>query len=359
MGQYSSYYLYQKYERRNGGEWTPCSPNIYSISGDSDNPMTLVMKLENDPQCGYVEEIYRWVNLDPRIDYYCSGTTKYYKQQRQVSYDNGETWANLNEYQMGASAETQSVDCGEPIYEWRVVNGYVCDDCENSKLTVGVSADTYTLACSSPTTLTSGDVASLTSKTSIDWVVIGNCVDTIANNAFSGCSAMEFCRIPNSVKIIGDGAFRGCYAMTECSLPSGIQTIGNSAFTNSVSLAYINLPNGLTALGSSAFTNCLNFRYINIPNSLTAIPSYCFYNCDGMSDIELHSGITSIGDYAFYNCSGIYSITLYGSTPPTLGSNALTNTNLRLKIYVPANSVNTYKSASGWSRYANNIYAIQ
>lgn len=359
MGQYSSYYLYQKYEKIGDGEWTPCTPSIFSMSGDSSNPMPFVMKVEDDPSCGYVDVIYRWVNLDPTVVWICEGTTKYYKQQRQVSYDSGTTWTNLEEYQKGALIETSSSDCGEPIYAWNLVSGYLCDDCGSNKLSVGVSANTYSMQCTTATTLTSGDVVSLTSKTLIEWAVVGNCVTAITENAFSGCSAMEFCRIPNSVKTIGANAFSTCSAMTECSLPSGIQSIGDSAFTNSISLAYVNLPNGVTSLGSAAFQNCLNFRYINIPNSLTTIPSYCFYNCDGITDIELHSGITSIGDYAFYNCSGLYSITLYGSTPPTLGSNALSGTKSSLKIYVPSTAVNTYKSASGWSTYANNIYAIQ
>lgn len=359
MSEFSSYYLYQRYEKRGEQDWIPCYPNVFSMSGDSANPMPFVMRVEDDPACGYVDVMYRWVNLDPTVVWVCEGTTKYYKQQRQVSYDGGTTWTNLDEYQRGEQIETSSTDCGAPIYAWRLVSGYICDDCESGKLTVGVSSYTYTSECTTAATLTSGDVASLTAKTAIEWAVVGNCVTAITENAFSGCSAMEFCRIPNSVNTIGDSAFRACSAMTECSLPSGIQTIGNSAFTNSISLAFINLPNGVTSLGNTAFRGCKNFRYINIPNSLTYIPSYCFYDCDGITDIELHSAITSIGEYAFYNCDGIYTMTLHSTTPPTLGSNALGNTSSNLKIYVPSASVNTYKTASGWSTYANNIYAIE
>ena len=66
--------------------------------------------------CGYVEPQYQWVNLDPSIEgnYYCEGTVKYYKQQRQVSYDGGTTWQNVvpAEYQQGGIAQQHSVDCG-------------------------------------------------------------------------------------------------------------------------------------------------------------------------------------------------------------------------------------------------------
>ena len=71
MGQYSSYYLYQKYEKRGSQDWMPCTPTIYSISGDSVNPMPLSVKNECDSQCGCSTTEYRWVNLDPSTDWWC------------------------------------------------------------------------------------------------------------------------------------------------------------------------------------------------------------------------------------------------------------------------------------------------
>ena len=57
--------------------------------------------------------IYRWINLDPSTDYYCSGTTKYYKQKKQQSTDSGQTWYDVipYEYQMGGVYQTGSTDC--------------------------------------------------------------------------------------------------------------------------------------------------------------------------------------------------------------------------------------------------------
>ena len=68
----------------------------------------------NSTDCGYIGIMYRWINLNPSTDYYCSGTTKYYKQQKQVSYDGGSTWSNVSptEYKVGSIYEINSVDCG-------------------------------------------------------------------------------------------------------------------------------------------------------------------------------------------------------------------------------------------------------
>lgn len=142
MGQYTSYYIYERYEKRGEQDWIPCYPNTYSISGDATNPMSLVVKSENDTQCGYTptptEPIYRWVNLDPSTDYYCDGVAKYYKQQRQVSYDGGTTWSNLNEYQRGSQYEASSSDCGggTTMYKWVNLDpstDYYCDECNTEE----------------------------------------------------------------------------------------------------------------------------------------------------------------------------------------------------------------------------------
>ena len=52
MGQYTSYYLYQKFEKRDGQDFIPDYPNTYSV--DADGTMPKVVKEQNDVNCGYV-----------------------------------------------------------------------------------------------------------------------------------------------------------------------------------------------------------------------------------------------------------------------------------------------------------------
>ena len=61
--------------------------------------------------CNQYTPIYRWVNT---TDYMCSGTTKYAKMKKQVSYDNGMTYIDVvpAEYMAGSVIEYQSADCG-------------------------------------------------------------------------------------------------------------------------------------------------------------------------------------------------------------------------------------------------------
>ena len=81
---------------------------------------------------GSGETLYRWITLTGPNDYICSGTTKYAKEQKQQSTDNGATWQNVSpaEYRTGTAIESQSTDCGyQPTIDYRwvtVSGGYVC-----------------------------------------------------------------------------------------------------------------------------------------------------------------------------------------------------------------------------------------
>ena len=68
---------------------------------------------ENDsPDCGGGITQYKWVNVSG--EYTCVGTTKYQKTKKQQSTDGGRTWTDVNppEYSTGAVIERDSSDCG-------------------------------------------------------------------------------------------------------------------------------------------------------------------------------------------------------------------------------------------------------
>ena len=80
------------------------------------------------------------------------------------------------------------------------------------------------------------------------------------------------------------------------------------------------------------------------------------YSYSTMESAVVGSCVTTIGERAFYKCSGLTSITINAVTPPELGSDAFYGSTC--PIYVPEESVNAYKSASGWSTYKSRIQAI-
>lgn len=115
---------------------------------------------------------------------------------------------------------------------------------------------------------------------------------------------------------------------------------------------------GATSISGYAFYQCANLTDVEIPSTVTTIGSYAFSSCRALTSINIPNTVTSIGIYAFYSCSALASVTVEATTPPTLGTNVFNGTSANLVIYVPSESVETYKAASGWSDYASKIQAI-
>lgn len=204
---------------------------------------------------------------------------------------------------------------------------------------------TYSAECDSSTELTSGVTKpSGYDHTLMTEAVIGDCIASIGERAFIYCNALTSIIISDSVTSIGQQAFQYCYGLTS------VGVVGSGAS--------VEIPSGVTSIGRYDFAHCYGLTSINIPSGVTTIGGSAFYSCSGLTSCTIGSGVTSIGSAAFAYCRGLTGITCLATTPPTLANtNAFTNTN-NCPIYVPATSVDVYKSADGWRTYADRIVAI-
>lgn len=356
---------------------------ISETGNDGDWYRTEITKIgslieENSEDCGYVERIhyeYRWIET---TNTKCIGTTKYYlyKKQRRREGSSGD-WEDVipTQYSVDGGgtkplrvAEINSEDCGytpqpDPKYRWVVMDiryYWICADCsddtqDQSKIEYRETGNTSTLesaTCNDNSSLVTSDYE----NKDIVYAKIGTCVTSISNGAFSGKTNLAEVLIPNSVTSIGEAAFSGCTSIVDFSLPMSITSIGANAFNGCIQLNKIMLPNNLQTLGNAAFKGCKNFPSINIPNGIRMIPSECFYDCDGMTDIYIPSTVRLLGSKSFGECNGLVNMTVYSVEPPAIYNDTFSNMNANLKIRVPAESVDAYKTA--WSAYANNIVAI-
>ena len=187
-------------------------------------------------------------------------------------------------------------------------------------------------------------------------MAIGNSVMTIGKQAFSYCRSLISITIPDSVTTIGESAFSNCDSLTSITIPDSVTTIGYATFAGCSSLTSVTIPDSVTTIGDSAFSSCRSLISITIPDNVTTIGSYAFQGCDSLTSITIPDGLTTIGgDYAFYYCDNLKSVYCKATTPPSLGNYAFSSWAYNLKIYVPNESVEVYKKASGWSTYASKI----
>ena len=251
------------------------------------------------------------------------------------------------------------------------------DDIVNGEVTL-----TNLLSVEIGTCVTTIGYRAFFSGTSLTSVTLGNSVTTIGENAFDNCYNLRGIDIPSNVTTISQYAFNSCYSLSSVTIGTGLTSIGRDAFAycsglttctidegsqlESISggafyfctgLTAINIPNSVTYIGNSAFAGCYSLTNVTIPSGVTSISQGAFYYCSGLTSIDIPSGVTTIDTSAFYGCTGLTSITVNAVTPPTLGNYVFVNTN-DAPIYVPCESLDDYKSASGWTEYESRIEAI-
>ena len=192
----------------------------------------------------------------------------------------------------------------------------------------------------------------------ITSITIPSGTTTIGQFAFAYCSSLTSITIPNGVTSIGSSAFAYCSSLTSITIPNGVTSIGSSAFASCDSLTSVTIPNTVTSIGVGAFRECTGLTSITIPSGVTSISTNAFNGCDSLTSVTIGNGITNIGNSAFRNCNSLTTMTVEATTPPTLGNNALQGTNANLVIYVPAESVETYKTTGNWVSFASRIQAI-
>lgn len=127
-----------------------------------------------------------------------------------------------------------------------------------------------------------------------------------------------------------------------------------------------------------AFVRCYNLIEIKFPATLVKTSTSMFHGCNGLKRIYGFENVEKIGSASFYGTSLEIFIVPYPCT--SMEGDAFYNMNLpngficplfappvinyrtffraTFKIYVPAESLEAYKTASNWSAHASRIYPM-
>lgn len=121
------------------------------------------------------------------------------------------------------------------------------------------------------------------------------------------------------------------------------------------------VPSGVIILKKNCFSDT-KLTTLTLPASLTTIESYAISFSKTISSLTIPVGVTQMGSNAIYNNSALKKITVLATKPPACsgdGSKIINALEGLEEIFVPAASVNAYKSAPGWSEHAAFIKAIK
>lgn len=118
------------------------------------------------------------------------------------------------------------------------------------------------------------------------------------------------------------------------------------------------LQEGVTSVASKGFYEA-SVPAVSFPESLEYIGYAAFEDVD-LEELSIGKNVNYIGSRAFYDNTSVDTIYVKAPIPPTIGDNVFYGEYSQIKpycdvIYVPSESVELYKAADGWSKYANYI----
>ena len=231
------------------------------------------------------------------------------------------------------------------------------------------------------------ETATNTLITGCQNTVIPNSVTSIGDTAFGKCSGLTSITIPNSVTSIGKWAFYQCTGLTAIIIPESVTSIGYCAFYGCTSLTTITIPSCVTSIGENAFWACKSLTSIKVDEgnsiydsrdncnaiietksntlvagcmntviheSVTSIGHGAFGDYTSLTSITIPESVTSIGESAFWGCIGLTNITSRIKEPFAIDNSVFEGVPYETAtLFVPAGSVDAYKTTDGWKNFQN------
>lgn len=190
----------------------------------------------------------------------------------------------------------------------------------------------------------------------LKYAFLSDHITSIGSNSFQSCVNLKFIKMSNKVTQIGQSAFSNCSSLCSFDIPVTLTSLPQAMLSSNYSLKSIKIPFGVTSIDQAAFSSCGSLLSIEIPGSVTQIGTTAFSACFSLIKLVIGEGVTNIGNNAFNNPSNLSEVHVKSIVPPSCGTTIFRNYTSLLKIYVPAESVDAYKAAEGWSTYANYIF---
>ena len=247
-----------------------------------------------------------------------------------------------------------------------------------------------------PSNVTSIGVEAFANCASLATVDFGSGIREIPENCFRSSGLTEI-TLPESVTNVGEWAFAGCVSLRSLTV-CGPKTFDESAFNiyktttdyinvyiddltdwcerttfankyaspfytgggDVPSSLYVNgelvenlvIPDGMVKINDYTFNDCGSIKSVVVPDGVVSIGTYAF-SCPEMAKATIGKNVNTIGNYAF-SSSKLMEFTSWNPVPPT--NSGIGYHSDDFTVYVPAGSVDAYKSAEDWRYY--NIKAI-
>ena len=164
--------------------------------------------------------------------------------------------------------------------------------------------------------------------------------------------------VPNDVTSIGKYTFCECRSLNNIIFHNNFTNIEAYAFLYCKSLTNIVLPNSIVYIGAAVFQMCEGLTNIVLPknDNFTRLLPQLFVSCTSLTNLTIPSSVTSIEKQALQigSTTNKATITFESTTPATIVTDVFIASKLEA-IRVPVSAVDTYKTATNWSAWADYI----
>lgn len=234
-----------------------------------------------------------------------------------------------------------------------------------------------------PNSLTSIEKGAFMMCLNLTDIIFSDGLETIGEQAFSYCYGLTEISLPESITTIGDYAFIYCNNLFKVTVPNNITYLGKTVFGACYNLSSFfgqyttsdhrclivngrlaafapkglteyTIPDGVTTIGDNVFFGCTNLTRITIPHGVETIAFQAFRECSGITEITIPESVTTVKEGAFCTCKSLTIVYCKPIVPPALEVNIFSESPIGV-IHVPQASVEAYKSADGWSEFADKI----
>ncbi|MCQ2196251.1 MAG: leucine-rich repeat domain-containing protein [Bacteroidaceae bacterium] len=214
---------------------------------------------------------------------------------------------------------------------------------------------------------TSSATSPIFDNSAITEAVLEEGITTLCEKMFDGADKLQKVVLPSTVTEIPNQCFSRCQNLSDITVNGVITSIGAQSFYHTAikDLSVFKFKNASTEKWT--FYKCDQLEEINIPEGMASIGTRCFSYCENATSATIPASVTSMAIGIFESCKALKEIHVKGDKPATLEEMTLDSgeytctfwkldfTAQGITIYVPAASVDTYKKAPVWSKYADYI----
>lgn len=120
----------------------------------------------------------------------------------------------------------------------------------------------------------------------------------------------------------------------------------------------------VTSIADAGFRNNINIQKVTIEEGVVDMGNHVFRDCSSLSTITIPSTVTAISNHAFNGTSSLTALILRRSVVAhgsiTSGATQmLSNTPASLKIFVPQDSINAYRTEPNWAIHSSKFVALE